>query len=158
MNYKIIIGIDPDIKRSGIAILEKETKKISVFNYQFPFIVEFFQKICDKKSDILVVVEAGWLNSISNYHGEVSKVGQRIAKNVGSNHQTGKHIVEMAKHYGLNVELQKPFIKCWKGPEGKITHDEIKSFTGITFPTNQETRDAILIAWIVAGFPIKIKK
>ena len=106
---------------------------------------------------LVVVVEAGWLNAKSNFHGQIGQRAQRIAKNVGSNHQTGKHIVEMCEGIGVDVELQKPLIKRWKGAGGKITHEEISYFTGITTKTSQDGRDAALIAWNYAGFPIKVK-
>ena len=44
----------------------------------------------------------------------------------------------------------------WQGKDGKITQQEIASFTGITGRNNQEERDAALLAWVYAGLPIKI--
>jgi hypothetical protein len=52
----------------------------------------------------------------------------------------------------------KPLKKNWKGKDGKITHKELALFTGLTGRTNQEARDAGLIAWIFAGLPIRIQK
>ena len=104
----------------------------------------------------MVVVEAGWLNKVSNYHTAAGRRGQRIAKNVGANHQVGKMIVEMAKHYGIEVVEQAPLRKCWKGKNGKITHEELASFTGLMGKTNQDARDAALLAWIYANLPIRL--
>ena len=58
---------------------------------------------------------------------------------------------------GYEVIEQAPLRKCWKGRDGKITQIELNYFTGITGRTNQEARDAALIAWNFAGFPIRIK-
>jgi hypothetical protein len=63
----------------------------------------------------------------------------------------------MCEHFGLHYELIKPLRKCWHGEYGKITHEELAYFTGITGRTNQEGRDAALLAWIYAGFPVKVK-
>jgi hypothetical protein len=63
----------------------------------------------------------------------------------------------MCKHHDIPVETIKPLKKIWQGKDGKITQKEIASFTGITERTNQEGRDAALIAWIYSGLPIKTK-
>jgi hypothetical protein len=53
----------------------------------------------------------------------------------------------------------------WKGRDGKITHEELQHLAiitdktnHITNKTNQEARDAALLAWEYAGLPIRIKK
>ena len=51
---------------------------------------------------------------------------------------------------------QYPLRKIWKGKDGKITDEEIKAFMPIIERTNQEERDAALLAWNEAGFPMKI--
>lgn len=43
------------------------------------------------------------------------------------------------------------------GKDGKITHEELASFTGVKERTNQEGRDAALLAWTYAGLPIRMK-
>jgi len=62
----------------------------------------------------------------------------------------------MARHIGLNVEEIKPLRKYWKGKDGKITPQELQSFTGFKGRSNQDGRDAALIAWVYAGLPIRI--
>jgi hypothetical protein len=159
--YDTVIAIDPDIAESGVAELSPQHRLLEVTNLNFPQLIDYLQyrkKMSDTAhTSLVVVVEAGWLNAISNYHTAAGRRGQRIAKNVGANHQTGKHIVEMCRHYAIPVETIKPLKKTWKGKDGKITHEEIALFTGITGRTNQEERDAALIAWIYAGLPIRLK-
>jgi hypothetical protein len=163
MKYDIVIGIDCDVEKSGLAYLETDTRRLEVDSYTFPELIgylQFLKKRIDEEKEkpkAIVVVEAGWLNHISNYHTAAGRAGQRIAKNVGANHQVGKLIVEMAKHYGFEVIEQAPLKKCWKGRDGKITHEELASFTGLMGKTNQDARDATLMAWVYAGFPIKVK-
>jgi hypothetical protein len=157
-----IIAIDPDVDKSGVAEL-RPPRLLEVTSLSFPQLLDYLQFV---KREIItaqglavtVVVEAGWLNAISNYHTKAGQIGQRIARNVGSNHQVGKMTVEMCRHYKIPVETIKPLKKMWQGKDGKITHEELAAFTGITGRTNQESRDAALIAWLYAGLPVKIKK
>ena len=53
-------------------------------------------------------------------------------------------------------------IKCWKGKDRKITHEELDTIvrwvndTGLPRKrSNQEERDALLLAGEKSGFPIK---
>jgi hypothetical protein len=159
-NY--IIAIDPDVTRSGLAELSIQNRILSLTSLSFPDLMEYLQAR-KREADIshvpfIVVVEAGWLNAISNYHTAPDRKGQRISKNVGANHQIGKMIVEMCGHYGIPVTTVKPLKKMWRGKDGKITREELEYFTGITGRNNQEERDAALIAWVWAGLPVKVKK
>lgn len=94
-----------------------------------------------------MLVEAGWFNAIVNYHGVYGKAGQRVAKNVGSNQQIGKCLIEVAQFHGLQVEPVRPLKKYWKGKDGKITAEEFAAVTGWNKRSSQDARDAGLIAW-----------
>jgi hypothetical protein len=157
--YDTIVAIDPDVDKSGVAELNPLHRLLEVTSLSFPQLIDYLQtrqKLSDTaKTSLLVVVEAGWLNSISNFHTTAGRKGQRIAKNVGANHQVGKMIVEMCEYYAIPVVIAKPLKKTWKGKDGKITQEEIALFTGITGRTNQEGRDAALLAWVYAGLPIR---
>lgn len=156
--YDIIFGIDPDVEKSGVCGISFVVNKIDVDTVTFADIVNDLYVISGrgKRVNVLFVVEAGWLNKKSNFHGQFGARAERIAKNVGANHQTGKHIVEMCKHFGFDVIEQAPLKKCWKGKDGKITHDELIKLvekTGFSFnkkTTNQEERDSALLAMFTA--------
>lgn len=108
---------------------------------------------------LIVVIEASWLIK-GNWHLSSWERKQRAASkgyDVGRNHETGKKIVEMCQHLGIEVLEHAPLRKCWKGKDGKITHDELASFTGLMGRTNQDARDAALLAWAYAGLPIRLK-
>jgi hypothetical protein len=67
-------------------------------------------------------------------------------------------IVQYCKAIGIDVIEQWPLKKCWKGPDGKITHAELAHFVpGLPSRTNSEERDAILLMWNEATLPMKIK-
>lgn len=153
----IIIAIDPDVERSGVATLAINERKLGTFSLTFPELMDAFQLFLPDKT--LVVVEAGWLNK-PNWH-LTAKDSARIAaakgNSTGRNHETGRKIVEMARHYGLHVEEAKPLRKCWRGRDGKITHEELIQFIpGLPKRTTQDIRDAALLAWTYAGLPIRI--
>lgn len=164
MKYSHIIAIDPDTEKSGVAHINFITKRAGIESMAFPVLIDHLKslkKLFDEAGQsMIVVVEAGWLNAKSNFGGCGRKgskaAGERIAKNVGANHQTGKHIVEMCRHYGIEVRELKPLKKCWAGPSGKITQKEIEAITGITGRMGQDARDALLLAWSFAGLPMKI--
>lgn len=161
--YDNIIAIDPDISKSGVAILKPSTRQLEVSNLTFPQIVDYLnyaKSVRDKENEtLIVVVEASWLIKW-NWHLSSWERKQRAASkgyDVGRNHETGKKIVEMCQHLEIEVLEHYPLRKCWKGKDGKITHEELSSFTGLTGRTNQDARDAVLLAWSFANLPIRLK-
>jgi hypothetical protein len=164
MKYDFIIGIDPDIINSGIAILNTSNKEIELYSKRFPLAIELLKLFCEKhlnicssRPNLMIVVEAGWKVKKSNYHKINGIPGEKISKDVGSNHIAGKLIIEMLEYYKIPVVEHYPLKKLWKGPKGKITHEEISNFMKFPKRSNQEVRDAALLAWCYADFPIIIK-
>ncbi len=160
MKYDLVIGIDPDTHKSGVCTYDNG--KLAAEALSFPELIVKLYELSTLPGNVCVVVEAGWLNDKSNFHGKHGSSAERIAKNVGSNHQTGRHIVEMAKYYGLEVIEQKPFNKGWKGRDGKITHEELNyilQYNGLDpiKRCNQDVRDAVLLVAIHAKLKIKTK-
>ena len=162
MNNKAdyIIGIDPDTDKSGVAQLKGF--EMETFSLSFPVLIDYLQRMRQKEImegvKVRVVVEASWKIS-TNWHtkrGESVRTVARKGKDAGRCHEVGRKIVECARYYGLEVKEQLPLKKIWKGPDGKITHEEISAFIRMGTRSNQETRDAALLAWNEAGFPIRI--
>lgn len=153
----IIIAIDPDVERSGVATLAIKERKLGTFSLTFPELMDALQLFLPDK--VLVVVEAGWLNQ-SHWHltaRDTPRLAAAKGNSTGRNHEVGRKIVEMAKHYGLTVDEVKPLRKCWRGKDGKITHEELAQFIpGLPKRTTQDIRDAALLAWTYAGFPIRM--
>jgi hypothetical protein len=163
MKSDYIIAIDPDVHKSGVACLRPSTRQLEATSLTFPLLLDYLQHEqkarAESNETLTVVVEAGWLNK-SNWHlqsGDGRRISAAKGNSAGRNHETGKKIIEMCRHCGIDVIEQRPLRKCWKGKDGKITAEEIAYFTGLTGKTNQESRDAALLAWHHAGLPIKIK-
>ena len=169
-NYDTIIGIDPDVNRNGVAVLDTFHAYMELFSYSFAELMEFLpirKERADAEGDrLLVVVEASWMTQ-ANWHGRLMDNRRQASSkgyDVGRNHETGKKIVEMAKdHYGLEVKCKHPLRKCWSGRDGKITHGELMSLldgSGVTCTrkvTNQEERDAALLALDTSGIAMRMK-
>lgn len=169
--YDIIIGIDPDCDRSGVAVLDTFHASMELFSYHFSELMEFLpiwkERAGAKGESLLVVVEASWMTR-ANWHGKSGDNRRQASSkgyDVGRNHETGRKIVEMAKeHYGLEVKCRRPLRKCWSGRDGKITHGELMSLlegsrvTCARKVTNQEERDAALLALDASGIPMRMKR
>lgn len=158
---KYIIGIDPDNKESGIAIVDPKNKKVDVQKRAFPALLDGL--IDCRKSltyEVKVIIEGGWLNN-SNWHVTgrymTAQRAAEIGRRTGMNHQTGILIAEFCKHLGIEYEVVKPLKKCWKGKNGKITQEEAEYFMGKLPRMNQDERDALLLAWVYAGLKVKVK-
>lgn len=180
---KKIIAIDPDVDKSGVGVIEITNEKpiFTIYNKKFVDLCLFVrgerEKAVEDKYELRVIIEAGWLNKISNFHSDKSKstysqkevrINEHIAKSVGNNHEVGK-ILNEALTYILRdtpfvVELVYPLQKCWNGPKGKITHEELANLldcsglVGIFKQSNPDARDALLLALHHSNIPMRTRK
>lgn len=160
---RIIIGIDPDTDQSGIGRLDVLERKCTATHLPFPLLVDYIRDVKNladlMNRELVVYVEASWLIS-HNWHisfKDTKAVAAKKGQEVGRMHETGRKIVEMLEHYGIDVREQHPLKKCWNGKDGKITHDELTALCGWDRKrSNQEERDAMLIAWYASGLPIRV--
>lgn len=165
-----IIGIDPDCERSGVAIVDVESRSLmDVGTLDFFGLYDKFKSFklwtSSMQKNFHVIIEGGWLNK-GNWHLGSHVFGSKnfmslaksceIGRGVGRNHQTGMLIEEMCRYCGISYDVVKPLKKCWHGNDGKITAEELTAFTGWHARTSQDARDAALLAWVHAGLPIRI--
>lgn len=161
--YEWIMAIDPDIEKSGTCLLKiadpehPKPNEVTLWadSYSFPNLIDRFTNgaLHIGVDKILIIIEGGWLNTKSCFHEAQGRGAERIAKNVGANHQTGKLLAEMAEHIGYTVEIVRPLIKTGSGHDRKLTNEDLAAFIPC-MPTNrinQDTRDAIRLAWNRAG-------
>ena len=155
-----ILGIDPDLEKSGIALLDRQRGEfLKVSAVSFVEMSLILRGDVPDKDDMTIVLEdsdlsTNWhVNPRDNVHVAAAK-----GRSIGMCHATARHIKELAEYYQLPVVQMKPLRKCWKGPNGKITHDECRQFMrNLPTRTNQEMRDAALLAWCYANLPIRMK-
>lgn len=158
----IVIGIDPDVEMSGVARVDVAKGTAWADTLPLPLLLDYVAGVAlDSAVTVVVVVEASWASS-HNWHVRPCGGARAAAKtgyNVGRNHQTGMDIVELLRHRGISVVEKQPLVKIWSGKDGKITHDEMTSICGWgRTRSNQEERDALLLAWDHAGLPMRIMR
>ena len=157
------MGIDPDVSASGLAVLDCSRREFQkVGSYPFPEIVDALALLAADKAagqEVTVVLEDSDLST--NWHmspRDNKAVAAAKGRSVGMCHATARHLKECAENFGLEVVMMKPLRKFWKGRDGKITHEEAAYFMrGLPKQTNQEGRDAALLAWAYADYPIRQK-
>lgn len=139
---KILIGIDPDIDKNGVAILSENLK--IVHNMTFWELYDFLKT---DNETTTVYIEAGWLNK-GNWHlnRKMSlSIAAETGRRTGLNHAVGKLIEEMCIYLEIKYKLVRP-------SETKRNAIYFGKITGIKYRTNQEQRDAMMLIW---GLKIK---
>lgn len=143
MRPHIFIGIDPDVDKSGFAYWDtRDPGAFYVDTKRFWELHQYFMDNADKHGVMLVRVEAGWLNAKSNFHhrpGQTKAIGERIAKNVGANHEVGRKIAEMCEHMGIEYQLVRP-------GKSKVQPEYFEKITRIK-TRNQEKIDAGMLVF-----------
>lgn len=163
--YDYLIGIDPDCEQSGVAVLNVKERHIEYGNYSFADLLDFLHKVSMEKEPgtYSVVVEAGYMHT-ANWHippRTRPSIAAAIGNKVGRNHETGRKIVEMCRHWNIPVEEALPLKKCWHGKDGKITHEELQDmlrlsgFNQMPARTNQDLRDSVLITIVHSRIPLR---
>lgn len=164
MEKRIIIGIDPDVDRSGVARLDlgDTASSLALQSLYFGDLLHYLLRTRDEAAKggtgCTIVVEAGWMNK-GNWHvkwHDTNRLACAKGYNVGRNHEAGRKIVELASALGFRVVEQRPLRKLWAGKDGKITARELATFTGYSERSTQDARDAALLAWAFAGLPIAV--
>lgn len=137
---KILIGIDPDVDKSGFARIEG--KQLKLDNLSFFDLYEELKSYQNQVIKPIVYVELGSLNK-TNWHSKESKSSKwnsNIGAALGRNFEVANKIVEMCEY------LKIPYVKI-QPKKSKITNDYFKKITGINTRTNQEQRDAMMLIW-----------
>lgn len=160
-NDGYILGIDPDVEKSGFAMLNCATRK---FEYagalSMPDSVKYLDWVASELGGkVVVVIEDS--DQSTNYHycrTDRQPIVFAKGRSVGMCHATLRHLHEIAESYGLHCVMMRPLRKSWKGANGKITQEEITQFIdSLPNRCNQEVRDCALLAWCFADYPIRIK-
>lgn len=162
----MVIAIDPDNIESGVGIVMIETRQAQAMKMNFPKLIEYLRATIETRpgASFKVVIEGGWLNE-SNWHIKKSCAyvrdkearAAKIGRSTGMNHQTGILIQQYCDCLGIDNVVVKPLKKVWKGKDGKISQAEMNQFIDNLPRMNQDERDALLLAWVYADLPIRMK-
>lgn len=166
--YDFILGIDPDIELCGLAILATESKTAQLSKLPPAALVhevwQFYRQFgVDDGASVTVVIELD-RNNHFNWHlspQDTKAIAKRKGFDQGRCYQTAVMLADYLASCGVPVIEKAPLIKCWEGRDRKISHDEIERLQGIHIltkhgKTNQEQRDALLLALDVSGIPLRL--
>ena len=137
ISENILIGIDPDTEKSGVAI---KHDVLELYNFNFFQLYDFLYNFKDK--NIKVYIECGFLNG-GNRHkvfGGSLSLNSKIGERIGANHEIAKKICEMCEYLKIEFIQVRP-------TKAKCNSDYFKKITGYKKRTNQEQRDALMLIW-----------
>lgn len=164
---QLILGVDPDVEASGLGVIQAMSDGL-IINYctkPLPELIDTIRWLTEKsETPVKVFIEAGWLNK-GNWHinpHDNKQLAAAKGRQAGRNHQLGLDLCALLDHLDIKHTEVAPLLKCWKGKDRKITHEEldaiVRRVNGTGLPrkrSNQEERDALLLAWERSGLPIK---
>lgn len=139
----LLIGIDPDVDRSGFCAYRVDLGQISQLTTMdledtFRQILDYHEDSKELGFDLIVLVEAGW-NNKTNFHVRGSDNAWKsasIGSKLGENSSIGKQIIKFCEKHEIEVIAVTP-------KSHKITNAEyFKEVTRWMKRTNQEMRDA----------------
>lgn len=135
-----LIGIDPDIDKSGVAW--KVGDEINLYNLTFFELFEMLKYYKEREVKPMVYIECGFLTK-GNWHdkaGANNAYNKKIGEHTGENKQVAKKLCEMMDY------LDIPYVKV-KPTAHKLNAVSFKAITGISKRTNQDQRDSCMLIW-----------
>lgn len=117
MKHRLVVGIDPDIKLTGMAVWDQLYKNYLLCEtFAFEHIHSELNMLINQyrcaKSDVIIYLEAGWKNDKANFRrGQKSNVSENIAMRVGMNHATSMLLGRVLRKEGWNVIEIAPIAK-----------------------------------------------
>ena len=131
----IIIGIDPDIDKSGVIEIISQYPTHSLMMLPLWEVFYLISRWQDYGSNLHIVIEAGWKNK----KGMAFSGGRMRAVRTGMNHAIGMQIEAFCEDRKLPYEL---FVPSDRTP--KWDHEMMIKLTGMDVKkSNQEIRDAV---------------
>lgn len=171
----LLVGIDPDTKASGWAVIDLSDRTVHLETLPFmdilALLTEWRREVDDHYLDeaysYRFVVEDIW-KVAHNWHVSPRDNRLTISKkgyHIGRCSMVGQLIYEAIGAHFFPRIAQLPLRKVWRGADGKITHPELLELCekhDLKLPlskqkqTNQEERDALLLALHNISTPIKL--
>jgi hypothetical protein len=157
--YDYIIGIDPDSDKSGVALLNVQTRTFEfVRALTFVDCIKFLDSLAARELQVLIVIEDSDVSTaFRSLYGKKPAVVFAMGRSVGKCHACFEHLLQYAESVGLTTYRQPPLQKIWgTHRDSKISQQELKyqNVSGIPTRTNPEMRDACLLALYRSPIPI----
>lgn len=145
-----IVAIDPDKEKSGIAVLNTETRKVKCYLLNFFDVCQTIKN--SKHKDVFWILEGGFLTKNLQHKAINKNVAFKIGVDVGINHCIGLKFKEFLEINKINFTITRPLKKIWEN--GKISKKELINLLitnkltidiNHNLTTNQDVRDALLL-------------
>ncbi len=146
----IIIGIDHDLHKHGVAVFNMQSKVLLTQALDTTTLLASLSPVAD---DIFIIMEGSW--EVTGHYGRYNKrtmkvnAAMRMANNIMENHRAGKELYDKLIAIGYQVKLIKPINKklfkkdgAWFA-HGREMFERIFSISGRRI--NDDVRDAVLI-------------
>jgi len=139
----IVIGVDPDSKKHGIAIY-KDGKLDDLLMMSLPEIVDDLFQTESLGHALWAIEDVNTNKFVYGRNQHASKAAQsKIAMGVGKCQQAQTEIVRMLDHYGIDYKLIKPQRGNWA--KNKAQFEKVTGWTG---RSNEDTRSAAYFGWL----------
>lgn len=139
----MIIGIDPDLRKSGVALVDsgeiKELKSLNAVQ-----LVNYCREQWLKHKAVVAMEDPNVNKPIFNRPGVGPLAKLKIAQNVGQVKATATLLAEFIMSEGVPVEMVPPLMGYPKA--AKNNAELFKQMTHWNGSSNQDQRDAALIA------------
>lgn len=140
---KLVIGIDPDAQKSGIAIY-KDGVLVELHLWSFSQLVAHMMVNAGASYITYVLEDVEAIGTTWIRKKTTSAVMRKIAQNVGQVKQTARLIQEMGAYYGADIKMIKPLKRLAKTTKGRVA--EFKRATEWAGRSNDDNRDAAMLA------------
>lgn len=143
--YERVVGIDPDLVKSGVAIwLGRDLMELKALT-----LLDLFTWVQSADAEgVLFVLEDVEANKlVFRRKGQNTRQMQRIAQNVGQVKATARQIRQVLDQVGADYILVPPLKGAMKQP--KKNADLFKKMTGWQGSSNEDKRDAAMLALYV---------
>jgi len=140
----IVIGIDPDADRYGVAIY-KNSKLCELHRMR---VIELFKLAIDYRIlKCVVVIEDVKKNSFIFSRNEKKNefVQNKVAQSVGMCKQAQNVAEQIFEHYGIKMIKQEPIKGNWAPAKMKPQFQQITGWQG---RSNEDTRSAAFLAFL----------
>ena len=139
-----IIGIDPDLKASGVAIVVRN--KISELkNMPFPELIEYITALAADNEIMVKLEDVNAWSGVKHRAGTGPAAMRKISQNVGQVKAVATLIKQSLNSKGIDVHLVRP-LKGEVKMQAKKNSAYFNKLTGWTGRSNEDNRDAALIA------------
>lgn len=140
----ITIGVDPDIKKSGVAVVDAG-KLVSLHALPFAEIPDFLQSLGGPSVVTVKIEDVAASKAMWSSNGKVGlRVKMSIAQDVGRVMAVAELLQQVLERAGYSVKMVKPLTGVVK--RAKDDAELFNSITGWTGRSNPDKRDAAMIA------------